>query len=45
MGKVMNAFRIALVGSSSGIDMMDVCRLLGKKEVLERMNYAIKSIN
>jgi len=45
MGKVMNAFRIALVGSSSGIDMMDVCRLLGKKEVLERMNYAIKNIN
>jgi glutamyl-tRNA synthetase len=45
MGKVMNAFRIALVGSSSGIDMMDICRLLGKKEVLERMNYATKYIN
>ena len=41
MGKVMNALRIAVVGSSSGIDMMDICRLLGKEEVIKRIDYAI----
>ncbi len=44
MGKVMNALRISLVGSSSGIDMMDICRLLGKEEVIKRIDFAVETI-
>jgi glutamyl-tRNA synthetase len=44
MGKVMNALRIAVVGSSSGIDMMDICRLLGKEEVIRRIDYAVAQL-
>lgn len=41
MGKVMNAFRLAIVGESKGPHMYDIIALLGKDETLRRLQRAI----
>lgn len=41
MGKVMNTLRLILVGRSSGPGVADIMAILGKKEVLQRINNAI----
>jgi glutamyl-tRNA synthetase len=41
MGKVMNALRLCLIGISNGPGVADICEILGKEEIIERINRAI----
>jgi glutamyl-tRNA synthetase len=44
MGAVMNTLRLCLVGGSFGPDLPVVCEMLGRNEVVERINKAVNSI-
>jgi glutamyl-tRNA synthetase len=44
MGKVMNALRLVLTGNANGPGVADICEIIDKKEVLERIDRAITSI-
>ncbi|MCW3786742.1 glutamate--tRNA ligase [Plebeiibacterium sediminum] len=44
-GLVMNAFRLALVGGGFGPDLMLIAELLGKEEVISRINKAVENLN
>jgi glutamyl-tRNA synthetase len=44
MGAVMNAFRLVLVGGGFGPDLMKIAELLGKEEVLHRIDAGIQNI-
>jgi glutamyl-tRNA synthetase len=41
-GNVMNAFRLAVVGESKGPHMFDITEILGKEEVIRRIEKAIE---
>ena len=43
-GKLMNPLRLSLVGSNIGPGLMDMMELLGKEEVLQRINRALQTI-
>lgn len=43
-GAVMNALRLCIVGAPKGPGMADIMAVLGKKETLERLHYAIKHL-
>jgi len=43
-GKVMNPLRLALVGSNLGPGLMDMMEVLGKDEVLQRIDIALEKI-
>ncbi|WP_372751601.1 glutamate--tRNA ligase [Labilibaculum sp.] len=43
-GKVMNPFRLAIVGAGKGPHMFDIIEILGKEETLARLNYAMENI-
>ncbi len=43
-GVVMNAWRLALVGTSKGPGLQDIAALLGKEETVSRMNNAVKTL-
>jgi glutamyl-tRNA synthetase len=43
-GKLMNPLRLALVGSNIGPGLMDMMELLGKEEVLKRIDRALQII-
>jgi glutamyl-tRNA synthetase len=43
-GKVMNPLRLALVGSNIGPGLMEIMELLGKEEVLDRIDRALQAI-
>ncbi|WP_163715890.1 glutamate--tRNA ligase [Mangrovibacterium lignilyticum] len=43
-GVVMVPIRLALVGSSQGIDLFDMCELIGKDETIARIEKAIATI-
>ena len=43
-GKVMQPFRLSLVGAMQGPDVFEIAALLGKEETLNRLNYAIKTL-
>ena len=45
MGKVMNAFRLALVGAGKGPHIFDITALIGKEETISRLQKAISSIH
>ena len=45
MGRIMQALRLSLTGSGAGPDLMDVLEILGKKEVVERIEKAIDSLH
>jgi len=45
MGEVMNAWRLALVGTSKGPGLFDMAEILGKNEVLKRINRAVERIS
>jgi glutamyl-tRNA synthetase len=45
MGNVMNAFRLALVGESKGPHIFDITEILGKEEVIKRIERAINKIS
>jgi len=44
-GKVLNPLRILLVGSASGPHLFDIVSLLGKNEVLSRIDLGLRNIN
>jgi glutamyl-tRNA synthetase len=41
MGKVMQALRLAITGAGAGPDLMVIMEILGKEEVLSRLNNSI----
>ena len=43
-GKLMNPVRLSLVGSNIGPGLMDIMEVLGKEEVLQRINRALQTI-
>lgn len=43
-GKLMNPLRLSLVGSNIGPGLMDMMELMGKEEVLQRINRALQTI-
>ena len=45
MGKVMPGLRLAMTGSSEGPDLMGTIKVLGAKEVSERIQQAIVALN
>jgi glutamyl-tRNA synthetase len=45
MGKIMQPLRLSLTGSGAGPDLMDVLEILGKNEVIERIEKAIDTLH
>ncbi|MCF8302810.1 MAG: glutamate--tRNA ligase [Bacteroidales bacterium] len=45
MGQIMNAFRLTIVGGNKGPSMFHTAEILGKEEVLKRMEYGINHIS
>jgi glutamyl-tRNA synthetase len=43
-GKIMNPFRLAIVGAGKGPHMFDIIEIIGKEETLERLNKAIERL-
>lgn len=43
-GQIMNAFRLVLVGAGKGPHLFDICEILGKDEVIERIEIGINTI-
>jgi glutamyl-tRNA synthetase len=44
MGKVMQPFRLSLVGALKGPHLFDIAEMIGKKETIKRLESAIKNI-
>ncbi|MFW5887111.1 MAG: glutamate--tRNA ligase, partial [Bacteroidota bacterium] len=44
LGQIMNGWRLALVGTSMGPHLFDIAELLGKEEVIRRMNRALEKL-
>ena len=44
MGQVMNSFRLALVGASSGPSIFDICEIIGQQETLRRIDAALDEL-
>ena len=40
----MQALRVAVTGRGMGPDLMEIIQVLGKKEVVERINFAISTL-
>jgi glutamyl/glutaminyl-tRNA synthetase len=45
MGQIMNCLRLAVVGDTKGVNMLDIMKVLGKREILNRLQVAIEKIN
>lgn len=43
-GKVMNPFRVAIVGAAKGPHMFDIIEIIGKDETLRRLNKALNTL-
>lgn len=43
-GKVMNPFRVAIVGAAKGPHMYDIIEILGKEETVNRLEKAIQTL-
>lgn len=43
-GKVMQPFRLSLVGSMQGPDVFAIAALLGKEETVKRLNFAVEKL-
>ncbi len=44
MGKVMNAFRLSVVGAAKGPHMFDIIEIIGKEETIKRISKAIDAL-
>ena len=44
MGKIMNAFRLSIVGAGKGPHMFDIIEIIGKEQTINRLNTAIKKL-
>lgn len=45
MGNIMNAFRLALVGEAKGPHIFDITEVIGKEEVINRLEKAIEQLS
>jgi glutamyl-tRNA synthetase len=45
LGKIMQAVRLAITGVGAGPDLMQIFEILGREELIERINFALKNIN
>ena len=45
MGQIMNSIRLAIVGDTKGVNMVEIFKLLGKQESIQRIQTAIERIN
>jgi glutamyl-tRNA synthetase len=45
MGQIMNSIRLAVVGDTKGVDMLQIMKILGKNEIIERLKIAVEKIN
>ena len=45
MGTIMNAWRLLLVGAATGPGLFDLAAILGKNEVITRMNNGMEQIS
>ncbi len=45
MGQIMNSIRLAIVGDTKGVNMVEIFKLLGKRECLGRIQIASNKIN
>ncbi|HSP82939.1 MAG TPA: hypothetical protein VLN72_04330, partial [Gillisia sp.] len=43
-GKVMQPFRLSLVGAMQGPDVFEIAAIIGKNETLRRLKYAIATL-
>ena len=43
-GQVMNAFRLAIIGKSTGPSMFEVCEILGRDETLRRLDAILTKL-
>lgn len=43
-GKIMQAFRVSITGGASGPDLMITLEILGKDEVISRLEYALQTL-
>ncbi|HEU5290465.1 MAG TPA: glutamate--tRNA ligase [Cyclobacteriaceae bacterium] len=43
-GKIMQAFRVSITGGASGPDLMVTLEILGKDEVIDRLEYALQTL-
>ena len=43
-GKIMNPFRLAIIGSADGPHMLDIIEILGKEEALTRLHRIISTL-
>ncbi len=44
MGKIMQPFRLSLVGALKGPHLFDIAEVIGKKETISRINKAIRTL-
>jgi glutamyl-tRNA synthetase len=44
MGKVMQPFRLSLVGTLKGPHLFDIIEVIGKEETIKRLEKAIASL-
>jgi glutamyl-tRNA synthetase len=45
MGQIMNSIRLAIVGDTKGVNLVDMMRILGKQEIVSRIKTAAEKIN
>ena len=44
-GKILQALRLSVTGAGAGPDLMMVMEIIGKDEVIKRIDYALKTLN
>jgi glutamyl-tRNA synthetase len=44
-GKILQALRLSITGAGAGPDLMMVMEIIGRDEVIERIDYALKTLN
>jgi glutamyl-tRNA synthetase len=45
LGKIMQAVRLAITGVGAGPDLMQIFEILGKEELIKRVDFALKNIS
>jgi glutamyl-tRNA synthetase len=43
-GKIMQALRLSITGAGAGPDLMMIMEIIGKDEVVKRIEYALQTI-
>ncbi len=44
-GKILQALRLSITGAGAGPDLMMIMEIIGKEEVVTRINYALQTLN